>query len=192
MHSDIIKYCSNFVELTTQDKKILNQAFQPTFVQRKKFLLKEGEKCGFIAFIASGVIRHFHIKDGEEITCDISVGPCFITDFASFNNTIPSKFSFQALKDTEAFCISFDDLNQLYNQSTALEQLGRIMAENVAERSTEMSLALISQKPEERVQHLLASRPELFQLVSQRHLANLIGITPESFSRIRSRISKKP
>lgn len=191
MHSELIKFCSTFVALSTKEETLLTEVFKPIFIKRKSFLLKEGEKCNFIAFIKSGGIRHFHIKDGEEITCDISIAPCFITDFVSFNKDIPSKFNFKAINDTQVLCISNKDLNHLYKTSPVIEQLGRIMAEQVAERATEISLSLISQKPEERVEQLLANRPELFQLVSQRHLANLVGVTPESFSRIRSRIAKK-
>jgi CRP-like cAMP-binding protein len=48
-------------------------------------------------------------------------------------------------------------------------------------------MSLSSEKPEERVQKLIKQRPDLFQEVPQRYLANLLGISPESLSRIRAR-----
>jgi CRP-like cAMP-binding protein len=48
-------------------------------------------------------------------------------------------------------------------------------------------MSLSSEKPEERVRKLIEQRPELFQQVPQKYLANLLGISPESLSRIRAR-----
>jgi hypothetical protein len=48
-------------------------------------------------------------------------------------------------------------------------------------------MSLASDKPEERVEKLVKNRPDLFQEVPQRYLANLLGISPESLSRIRAR-----
>jgi CRP-like cAMP-binding protein len=48
-------------------------------------------------------------------------------------------------------------------------------------------MSLSCEKPEERVYKLIKQRPELFQEVPQKYLANLLGISPESLSRIRAR-----
>jgi len=48
-------------------------------------------------------------------------------------------------------------------------------------------MSLSSDKPQERVEKLILQRPALFQEVPQRYLANLLGISPESLSRIRAR-----
>ena len=55
-------------------------------------MLKEGLVCDFVAFLNSGVIRHFHIKDGNEITCDITLHNNFITDFKSLTQNIPTNY----------------------------------------------------------------------------------------------------
>jgi hypothetical protein len=48
-------------------------------------------------------------------------------------------------------------------------------------------MSLSSEKPQERVEKLIKQRPDLIQEVPQRYLANLLGISPESLSRIRGR-----
>ena len=149
--------------------------------------MQEGKICDFIAFVNSGVIRHYHTKDGNDITCDITLPNAFITDFKSLIQNIPSHYNFQILKDAELYLIKKKDLFQLYNENKNIESLGRIMAEQVALRTIDIALSLSSDKPEERVEKLLNQRPDLFQEVPQRYLANLLGISPESLSRIRAR-----
>jgi CRP-like cAMP-binding protein len=105
MHENLLQYFSKFIQLTQLDKEAIEQNFKPIKLKRKDFLLKEGMVCDFIAFLNSGVIRHYHIKDGNEITCDITLHNNFITDFKSLTQNIPSNYYFQILKDTELFLI---------------------------------------------------------------------------------------
>ena len=44
--------------------------------------------------------------------------------------------------------------------------------------------------PENRYLNLLQTRPDLLQRVPQHQLASYLGVTPESLSRIRKRITK--
>lgn len=76
---------------------------------------------------------------------------------------------------------------ELYNNFKNIESLGRMMAEQVALRAIDMAMTLSSDKPVERVEKFIIQRPDLFQEVPQRYLANLLGISPESLSRIRGR-----
>jgi len=187
MYENLIKYCSNFITLSPIDKEAIELNFKHFTIKRNDFLLKEGKVCDFIAFVNSGVIRHYHLKDGKEITCDITLKNSFITDFKSFTQSTPSNYNFQILKNVELFVIKKKELSELYNNNKNIESLGRIMAEQVALRTIDIAMSLSSDKPQERVEKLIIQRPDLFQEVPQRYLANLLGISPESLSRIRAR-----
>jgi len=187
MFENLINYCSSFILLSAIDKEALALNFKHTTIKRNDFLLKEGKVCDFIAFVNSGVIRHYHLKDGKEITCDVTLKNSFITDFKSFTQGIPSEYNFQILKNAELFIIKKRELLELYNNNKNIETLGRIMAEQVALRMIDTAMSLSSDKPQERVEKLIIQRPDLFQEVPQRYLANLLGISPESLSRIRAR-----
>jgi CRP-like cAMP-binding protein len=187
MIDNLLNYCSKFIHLTALDKEAMELNFRLIKIKRKDYLLKEGMVCDFVAFLNSGVIRHFHIKDGNEITCDITLHDNFITDFKSLTHNIPTNYYFQILKDAELFIIKKNDLYRLYTENRNIESFGRIMAEQVAQRTIDIAMSLSSEKPQERVEKLIKQRPDLIQEVPQRYLANLLGISPESLSRIRAR-----
>ena len=187
MIDNLLNYCSKFIHLTALDKEAMELNFRSIKIKRKDYLLKEGMVCDFVAFLNSGVIRHFHIKDGNEITCDITLHDNFITDFKSLTHNIPTNYYFQILKDAELFLIKKNDLYRLYTENRNIESFGRIMAEQVAQRTIDIAMSLSSEKPQERVEKLIKQRHDLFQEVPQRYLANLLGISPESLSRIRAR-----
>lgn len=187
MYENLINYCSSFIPLSAIDKEAIALNFKHTTIKRNDFLLKEGKVCDFIAFVNSGLIRHYHLKDGKEITCDVTLKNSFITDFRSFTQSIPSEYNFQILKNAELLIIKKWELFELYDNYKNIESLGRIMAEQVALRTIDIAMSLSSDKPQERVEKLIIQRPDLFQEVPQRYLANLLGISPESLSRIRAR-----
>ena len=73
MIDNLIYCCSEYIQLTELEKEAITLNFKPVKIKRKDFLLKAGMVCDFVAFVHSGIIRHYHIKDGNEITCDITL-----------------------------------------------------------------------------------------------------------------------
>jgi CRP-like cAMP-binding protein len=184
-------YCKTKVPLTNEELKLIDTYFEAKDVKKKEFLLQDGETCNFIGFIVHGIIRHFHIKDGIERTCDISFENSWVTDFQSFNHNTSCIINLQAMEDTTVFFIRKESLYKLYTDCNKYETFGRLMAEQVAQRATEIAMSLSSDKPEERFQNLIQKRPDLFQRIPQKYIANFLGISPESLSRIRGRILTK-
>lgn len=144
--------------------------------------------CNFIGFLTEGCIRHFHLKDGNEITCDITFENTFITEFNSFNLRTKSQIAFQALEPSKILLIKKEKLVELYQKNSSFKELGREIAEKVAIRNTKIAMSFASEKPEERYANLLKEKPEIFQRVQQKYIANILGIKPESLSRIRKRV----
>jgi len=184
-------YCKTKVPFTSEELTIIDDYFEVRFLKKKEFLLKDGKVCDFIGFIADGAIRHFHIKDGIEKTCDISFENSWVTDFQSFNQNTICIMNLQAMENTNVFIIRRANLYKLYKECSKYETFGRLMAEQVAQRATEIAMSLSSEKPEERFRNLIAKRTDLFQRVPQKYIANYLGISPESLSRIRNRILQK-
>lgn len=182
------EYCSKLTDFSNEELNLLNDYFGIKTFKKKDYILAIGEVCNFIAFINKGSVRHFHIKDGTEITCDISFENTFITEFNSFNLGTKSAISFQTLTDTELFFVRKEGLLDLYRTNAKFEELGRKIAERVAFRNTQIAMSLASDKPEERYRKLLKDNPSIFQKVQQKYIANFLGMTPESLSRIQKRV----
>jgi CRP-like cAMP-binding protein len=191
MYDKLKKYCKQVVPLLETELEFIDKYFEEVTLKKKAFLLQDNKVCNFIAFVAEGSIRHFHIKDGVERTCDISFDNSWVTDFQSFTNETVGKMNLQALEDTTVFLIRKPDLLKLYRECNKYETFGRLMAEQVAQRATEIAMSLSSDKPEERFQNLIKNQPDLFQRIPQKYIANFLGISPESLSRIRNRIFHK-
>jgi len=191
MFDRLKKYCQQAVPLLDIELEMIDLYFEVKYLEKKEFLLQSDQICNFIAFIAEGSIRHFHIKAGVEKTCDISFDNSWVTDFQSFGYYTPGRMNLQAMEVTTVFFVSKDNLYKLYKACAKYETFGRLMAERVAQRATEIAMSLSSDKPEERFQNLIEKQPDLFQPIPQKYVANFLGISPESLSRIRKRVLQK-
>lgn len=191
MFEQLKAYCKTMVPLTEEELGLLARYFETVKLKKKSFLLSNDTICDFVAYIVSGSIRHFHIKNGDEKTCDITFENSWVTDFHSFNSGTPSIMNLQAMEETTVNLIRKDNLNQLYQDCPVYETFGRLMAERVAQRATEIAMSFSSDKPEERYLNLIHEQPEMFQRIPQKHIANFLGVSPESLSRIRSRVNRK-
>ena len=191
MYIKLKEYCKQIVPLTEVELELIDKYFESISINKKDFLLTDGKICNFIAYISEGAIRHFHVKNGIEKTCDISFENNWITDFQSFTYNTSSIINLQALENTVVFIIKKQNLIKLYEECKKYESLGRLMAEQVAQRATEIAMSLSSDKPEERYLKLINNHSDIFQRVQQKYIANFLGISPESLSRIRKRIVTK-
>jgi ribosomal protein L10 len=68
--------------------------------------------------------------------------------------------------------------------------MGRLMAEYIVTCYEDRTNSFITHTPEERYLKLLETGKEILQKVPQHYIANYLGITAVSLSRIRNRISK--
>ena len=74
----------------------------------------------------------------------------------------------------------------------AWQRFGRMIAEYLGIGLEERMVSLLIETPEERYINLLRSnKKKIIERIPQHYIANYLGITPVSMSRIRKRILKK-
>ena len=178
--------------MSASDYELMLPLLQRKTIKKQQHILKEGEICKDIFFLINGFVRMYYIDfDGSEINYRFTDKSNFFVDFQSFLTQKPSRYYWQAMQDSEVFIFPYKDVQQIYNTSPAWNNFGRLIAEKVYLQMNERVEMLLFMSPEERFNHLLATRPELFEMISQFHLSSYLGIKPESLSRLRKRLLKK-
>ncbi len=191
MHEELKANCSAQLDLSSAELALVDVYFQERILKKKAFMLEEGEVCNTLSFVVEGCIRQFHLKDGDERTCDLSFAGSWVTDLKSFNQGTPCVMNHQALEATRISSITKKHLLALYVACPKFETYGRMMTEQVLERASGLAMSLGSDSPQERYLKLLNTRADLFQRVPQKYIANLLGISAESLSRLRGRLAAK-
>lgn len=180
-----------FVVFTEEEWLLFRQHLQQKTLKKKDFFIKAGQVCNEISFIVSGSVRFYHVKDGEEITSYFCLDHELVSSYKSFLTRQPSITYVQALENTQLISFTHFSLQQmLKNEKLAykMEQFGRLVAEYLICCYEDRMTAFIIQTPEERYLQLLNSGTMIMQRIPQHYIAQFLGITPVSLSRIRKRI----
>jgi len=143
----------------------------------------------YISFVDSGIVR-FYVENGDkDITFEIAFENSFATAYDSFIARKPALYTAEALTDTVLWSVSYDDLQQVYRNTSAGNMIGRLAAEELFIKKNRRQLSLLKDSAEQRYTSLLSDYPHLIQHIPLKYLASYIGITPQALSRIRRRIS---
>jgi len=160
-------------------------------LRKKEHFAIDGEICEDMGFVISGSLRFYYIKDGEEITGYYSPNNRFISSYKSFIRRKPSSLAIQAVEDSLLINLNYQSLQQLLDNPVTglkMERFCRLIAEELIDCYEDRMQAFITLSPEERYTDLLSDKPCLLKEMPQHYLANYLGITATSLSRIRKRI----
>jgi CRP-like cAMP-binding protein len=95
----------------------------------------------------------------------------------------------QALENSTVFLLSKNDLESLYLKDKYWQNFGKRMTERIYLSAKKRVEDLLYYSPEKRYLNLLTDNPLIFQKIPQKFIASYLGITPQSLSRIRKRIT---
>jgi CRP/FNR family transcriptional regulator, anaerobic regulatory protein len=174
-------YLKNWFQLADEAEIThIASRFRPLALAKGEFLLKTGRYCQQLAFVDSGLLRIFTNADEKEVTQWISSPGYFVTDLSGFLFEQPARWSIQALTDAELFAILGQDLPRWHQLEKMLLAKCFTILEN-------RIFSHLSMTAEERYHHFLQQQPHLFNQVPLQYIASMLGMTPETFSRIRKK-----
>lgn len=178
---------SFFGEVNSDELNILRSLFEEEVIAKGDFLVKEGQQCYDLGFVQEGIFRIFKQADEKEITQWISTPGNFTTELSSFIFHSPSRWSIQAITDTKIITIkrsNYEKLNQLIPKWIELEKLFLVKCFTFLEDRIYSHLSMTA---EERYQFFYNTNKEFFNQVPQQYIASMLGMTPETYSRIRKK-----
>jgi hypothetical protein len=180
-----------FVDFTDTEWQLFTGHLYRRSLNKKDVFVFADKVCDEIGFILKGSLRFYFVKDGIELSNYFCFENELISSYRSFLKGVPGGITIEAMEKSALICFSHASLQQLLsdeNTAFKMERFGRTIAEYLICCYEERVFSFVTQTPEERYLQLLEQQPKFIQLIPQHYLANYLGITPVSLSRIRKRI----
>ena len=185
--SELETYLRSYMGVSDEDMQSLVSYFHPATLEKGDFFLKAGRIADKLSFQRSGLLRVFAPHGEKEVTQWISFKGIFITDLGGIVCNQPSRSSMQALTHCEFYTIDKQDYNNLSQVIPRWPALERVLLTRCFGAMETRLFSLLSMSGEERYGYLQEQNPELFDLVPLKYLASMMGMTPESLSRLRKK-----
>jgi CRP-like cAMP-binding protein len=163
----------------------IKERLKKTHLLKKDFLVKEGQISKKIYFLEKGTCRAFYFSEEKEITNWFMSDNDIVISVFSFFTQSPSLENIELLEDTVLYSMSYQSLQQHYQQFPQFNLHGRIITEQYYMLSEQRNFALKKQSAKQRYDLLLKQYPQILQKASLGHIASYLGITQETLSRIR-------
>lgn len=175
----------NQVSINKKSMENILSAFNPLEINKGEFFLKSGKTCRQMAFIESGFIRMYDIADGKEITLWIGSEGSFITSLSSFIFETKNNWNIQAITNCKLYVINRENHFRLNKTEPKWLEFDNILLANSFALLEKKMFSQLHTTAKQRFNNLLSEAPELFNNVPLQYIASMIGITPESLSRLR-------
>lgn len=153
---------------------------------KNQFLLQEGEIARSMGVVETGMVRQFYRKKNHEITEHITYEDHLFVCLESFIRQEPGYFCVEALEPTLLFEIPYDSLHNLMDRNPEILKVYCKILESSLFISQRKADARCRQTALERYRQLEQEHPEIIKRAPQIHVASLLGMSPETLSRIRA------
>lgn len=187
---EIEKYIEVYFGLGGKDLSPVTSLFKSISIKKNDFLIKQGQYAHNMSFIKSGYLRVFSMdaRGDKEVTQWISNQGMFITDLSSFVFSTPARWNIQALSDCELYTISKENYEKIGDHVSNWGELDKLFIAKCFITLEERVFGQLSMSSEEKVKALLESNSEIFNQVPLQYIASMLGMTPETLSRVRRKM----
>lgn len=159
--------------------------------RKGKLLLKAGQLCDHIYFIQKGAVRGF-IKEGtKDITTWITVEGEVVSSISSLDKREPVMENMQAIEDCELLALTWADYQNLFIRFPEFNIVARKILQKYYQDAEGRAFIARITNAENKYRLFLTRYGHLANRIPLKYIASFLGITLETLSRVRKKLSLK-
>ena len=180
------------VSLTPEEQQIVLSKTETKSFKAKSLLLEAGQVCTHSFFVCNGILRSYTIDDhAVEHVVSFATPDWFIADMYSYISQRPGHLFIEANEDSEVLLLSKENQEKLYREVPKMERFFRILIENSLVANQQRLIDNLTFTAEARYDKFTHKHPDLVHCLPQKQIASYLGVTPEFFSKMKSRMLKR-
>ena len=189
--SSVIDTLNYFYPLSEGIKDYFRKHSYSCSFRKGKLLLKAGEICEHIYFIKKGAVRGF-IKEGtRDITTWITAENEVVSSISSLDAREPAQENMQAIENCEMLALTYADFQDLYVKFPEFNIVARKLLQKYYQDAERRAFIARVTKAEKKYRLFLTRYGHLANRIPLKYIASFLGITLETLSRVRKKLSVK-
>ena len=180
------------VPLTGEEEAFIKQYLTPKKLRKKQYILQKGDICKHICMVEKGAMKAYLLDEtGNEHITAFAIEGWTISDLSSFMKQEHATLNIDAIEDCELVLISKAAHDELLLKMPKYESYTRILITDAYIALQQHTTHIIHLPVEERYTAFTQMCQSIFQRVPQHMIASFMGLSPETLSRVRSRIATR-
>ena len=189
--SSVISTLDYFYPLSEGMKDYFKKHSYACSFRKGKLLLKAGEICEHIYFIKKGAVRGF-IKEGKkDITTWITAENEVVSSISALDVMEPAFENMQAIENCELLALTYADFQELYIKFPEFNIVARKVLQKYYQDAEGRAFIVRLTNAENKYQLFITRYGHLANRIPLKYIASFLGITLETLSRVRKRLSLK-
>lgn len=186
------QYVSGYVTLSNEEFGTVANMLEIRTFDKKHLLIKAGEVETSLNFVVKGLARKYFYKGKTEVITQIARENEIISSSASFLAGSASCYFVETLEPCTFLSLSRQRLDKLYRDIPRIERLGRLIITDLFLQKEKWEQECVRIDTRERFIHFVQDNADLMQRVPQKYLASYLNMKPETFSRLKHLLKKRP
>jgi CRP-like cAMP-binding protein len=184
------KFNEQQFQISEDEWDVVKECFRLQPFPKNEYVVSQGKVCRKLAFIAEGVVRYCMFRDdGTEVTCFFMCENDFVGDPESFFSQQPSDKNVQALTDCQLITISYENMQKLLQQVPRGKEINAAIDHYVMMKMLYQRTFLLNLDATVRYKEFMREYAHILHRIPLSYIANFLGITQQSLSRLRKQIS---
>lgn len=172
--------------MTHDELDLLEGILVPMKFAKGDIILKEGEVCKNIYWVAKGLVREFYYKNGKELTEYMATENNICMCIESLFREQPTRLQLMALEQTVLYAMPKHVLEAVAMKSVNIQILYRkILEESLIYSQIHADMLRFESAPD-RYAKLVKRNPQLVLRAPLVYIASYLQMTPETLSRVRT------
>ena len=185
-------YLASRATFSEDDFNRVEAAFLFRHLPAAEFLQRAGDVPRYAVFVASGCLRNYVIDaKGKEHIVQFAPETWWLADSVNLNSQTASPYFIDAIEDSNLLLIDGPSHQSIVEQVPSYGRAFRTGLQKHASAKDQRIVSSLSASAEERYLEFLRVYPSIALRVPQSMLASYLGMTPETVSRIRKKLSRK-
>ena len=178
--------------LTPGEIDVILARFSPRRLEKGEFLQRAGEPARHMVFVARGCLRSYVIDDKGRVHI-LSFAPedWWLADSARFLSGEPSTLFIDAIEASDVLLIDQASHQRIVDGVPGYAAAYQVGLQRLAAARDKRLISSLSASAHDRYLDFVARYPTLSQRVPLRMLASYLGMSPETLSRIRKKVSTR-
>lgn len=182
------EHLEEIITLNDQEFELIKPFFTAKRTLKNQFLINEGDDVKHEYLVLSGIFKVFYLDEqGKEFIVQFAKENWWMSDYQAFFQNKKATMYIECIEAGEVLVSTFEGREKLSSELHKMEHFYRVKLTNGYIAIQQRVKLLLSSTPQKRYEEFAKLYPELLQSIPKKLIAEYLGISRETLSRLYSK-----